>query len=510
MICMKNMGGLIMNLFKRIVSSALALSIVTSAFSTDVFASEEIIEGQILFEDGSPAVGIKINILTSAVDEVYDNDIVGFANNYYTSVYTDSNGNYEFVRPSDYCLVEVDLDSLPSKTGVSSESSFLYPGETVEPFTVYQIADVSLSPDNDIAVYNDKGDTIFSRIEVDNTDSTIKFADLLNSDIIEISQDVNANDFKIDFETKLDMSDYPLIEKADALFNMNLIDKETKVLAYLSAVRNNELSGLECATPIYDELISYYDDNHRTKLGQQIAQTLSATETGSPSVMAKKYSNEATVTVGRFVIHFESNTNEDDYMSSSDLSQVVQYVRNIDKVFFTDFGFKDPAYEKGKTKCHIYFAQDVNSATLFTGNSDNPSGYGRYITIQYNKTSTSLADARETTLAHEIFHTIQQSYKTKTNKDLKWATEASATWASLRYYNRFREKAVDRAYSYLKDTTRSFSTFDNGGYGLFLFFQYISQKYGDSEAIKRILEAFTDSGDIYSAVEHCHSRACSH
>lgn len=72
------------------------------------------------------------------------------------------------------------------------------------------------------------------------------------------------------------------------------------------------------------------------------------------SIDSSTYINEGTATVGRFVIHFESNTNEADYMSSSDLGQVIQYIRNIDKVFFTDFGFKDPAYEKGETKCHIY------------------------------------------------------------------------------------------------------------------------------------------------------------
>lgn len=148
----------------------------------------------------------------------------------------------------------------------------------------------------------------------------------------------------------------------------------------------------------------------------------------------------------------------------------------------------------------------LDSATFPVKNASAPSGKGSYITIEYNKTSSSLADARETTLAHEIFHAIQQNYKTKTNNDLKWATESSATWASLRYYNKYRDKAAGRANSYLKDTTKSFSTYDKkGGYGIFLFFQYISQNYGDVAAIKRIYESFNNSGDIYSAVEHCSS-----
>ena len=446
-----------MNLTKRIISSALVLSMATLTIPVEAYATSNTIKGQVFFEDGSPAAGVKINILSSNIDEVYDDEVVGFSNNYYTSVYTDSNGTYEFDRPSDYCLVEVDLDSLPTKTGISSGSSFLYPGETIEPLTIYQIADVALDSDNSIAVYNGDGDTIFTNIEVDNADSTINYADLLNLDSIEILQKVDANEFKVDLESNYDLSDYTFIEKVDALYNMELIDRETEVSMYLSAITNNGLSGLECATPIYDELASYCDDNPNSELSHQI-------------------------------------------------SKIITYVQNIDKAYFSEFGFKDPAYESGETKCHIYFASELDSATFPVKNASAPSGKGSYITIEYNKTSSSLADARETTLAHEIFHAIQQNYKTKTNNDLKWATESSATWASLRYYNKYRDKAAGRANSYLKDTTKSFSTYDKkGGYGIFLFFQYISQNYGDVAAIKRIYESFTNSGDIYSAVEHCSS-----
>lgn len=63
-------------------------------------------------------------------------------------------------------------------------------------------------------------------------------------------------------------------------------------------------------------------------------------------------------------ILFESNANESDYMSLSDLSKIITYVQNIDKAYFSEFGFKDPAYESGETKCHIYFASELDSATF--------------------------------------------------------------------------------------------------------------------------------------------------
>lgn len=79
-----------MNLTKRIISSALVLSMATLTIPVEAYATSNTIKGQVFFEDGSPAAGVKINILSSNIDEVYDDEVVGFSNNYYTSVYTDS------------------------------------------------------------------------------------------------------------------------------------------------------------------------------------------------------------------------------------------------------------------------------------------------------------------------------------------------------------------------------------------------------------------------------------
>ena len=61
-----------MNLTKRIISSALVLSMATLTIPVEAYATSNTIKGQVFFEDGSPAAGVKINILSSNIDEVYD------------------------------------------------------------------------------------------------------------------------------------------------------------------------------------------------------------------------------------------------------------------------------------------------------------------------------------------------------------------------------------------------------------------------------------------------------
>lgn len=59
-----------MNLTKRIISSALVLSMATLTIPVEAYATSNTIKGQVFFEDGSPAAGVKINILSSNIDEV--------------------------------------------------------------------------------------------------------------------------------------------------------------------------------------------------------------------------------------------------------------------------------------------------------------------------------------------------------------------------------------------------------------------------------------------------------
>jgi len=258
------------------VISILTILLTIVPCSVTGFAAADTIHGQILMEDGSPAAGIKVDILSSVVDKVYDEDITGFANYYAFSVVTDKNGEYEFTRPSPYCMVKVDVSTLPLETGIDSESVFLCPKDTPETFTIYKIDRVEYDSGLGLQVYgkNDKpilADFSFGDIRYSveyNTDTSANvdgfFADVIcavkNADAVKISQTVNINGFIKELTDTEDLSEYSFVDKAGALHYKGLINETEQIIAYLYADQTHDLGDMECATSFYDEIFSYFYD----------------------------------------------------------------------------------------------------------------------------------------------------------------------------------------------------------------------------------------------------------
>ena len=495
-----------MNLTKRIISSALVLSMATLAIPVGAYATSNTIKGQVFFEDGSPAAGVKINILSSTIDEVYDDDVVGFSNNYYTSVYTDSNGTYEFNRPSDYCLVKVDLDSLPTKTGISSESSFLYPGETIEPFTIYKIADIGLNADNSVEVYNKNGEVISTPIDIGSSLSGDNITDIVNSDNIDTTYTINANDFLTELNTTYDFSDYSVIEKADILFEQGLLSHEDVLATYLYAIENEECNDMECFNPVYDALADYYNDADSSNLSlkSRIADTLALRDITEPSIdqMSKYFKKPKTVIAGKFTLHYETEAELDNTVSSTNLSSIISILKNVSNAYFKTYGFKAEKMEDEETTYHVYLRDNI-SANGSTKKANN----GLYIIIKYiDEKYESQNFAR--TLAHETFHILQEAYKKDSeNSVLSWFKEAGASWAGMEYIDSYCSWGNTFANRYLKTTKDSIISktdwVNDRQYGLYLFFKYISQNNGGFSSMKRILEAYTEYDDIYKAFGYC-------
>ena len=499
-----------MNLTKRIISSALVLSMATLTIPVGAYATSNTIKGQVFFEDGSPAAGVKINILSSTIDEVYDDDVVGFSNNYYTSVYTDSNGTYEFNRPSDYCLVKVDLDSLPTKTGISSESSFLYPGETIEPFTIYKIADIGLNADNSVEVYNKNGEVISTPIDIGSSLSGDNITDIVNSDNIDTTYTINANDFLTELNTTYDFSDYSVIEKADILFEQGLLSHEDVLATYLYAIENEECNDMECFNPVYDALADYYNDADSSNLSlkSRIADTLALRDITEPSIdqMSKYFKKPKTVIAGKFTLHYETEAELDNTVSSTNLSSIISILKNVSNAYFKTYGFKAEKMEDEETTYHVYLRDNI-SANGSTKKANN----GLYIIIKYiDEKYESQNFAR--TLAHETFHILQEAYKKDSeNSVLSWFKEAGASWAGMEYIDSYCSWGNSFANKYLISTDSSLISDDSDHYGAYLFYKYVSLKYDDVKdnkavkfsAMKRILEAYTIQDDIYKAFAYC-------
>lgn len=419
-------------------------------------------------------------------------------------MYTDENGVYKFNKPSEYCLVEVDLETLPSKTGIDTNSVFLYPNDNLAMFTIYTIDDVVINEDNDVVVYNNCGDSILANYSVESTLANHS-AKYTLTDSITVQKSISVNGMEYHFDTKEDLSEYSSVEKADYLYSNDLINAEQKANIYLQALKNNECDDMDCLTPIFDELFDYYSNHKNSRLAQEINQTLKfETDSNAPLLRADVYNDfiytsKKTVTAGAFTMHYEGNSSAAGYMSSAVVQKYKQFLINLSTYYFTTNAFTKP---NGSATINVLFNANLPGHEDAAGFASSHNGV-YYIAVKY--TGSQSDDSINRTLAHEIFHTIQFTYNSQ-NQVLSWFKEGGATWAGSRYLDKYLGSSRTHANKYLDTVSSPMDDFSNNGqYGLFLFCQYISQNYGDIAAIKRILEAIQSGNDLYSSLEQCPS-----
>lgn len=255
-----------MKFIRKLLCGITAISLATSYISLDGFATDNIVQGQIIMEDGSPVAGVKVDIYSSTLDTVYDEGVSGYSHTYYSSSVTDSNGIYEFSKPSLCYFINVDLDTLPTRTGIDKQNEFIMPNENVKPFTIYDINKVEYTNSKEIFILNEAGERIAANYTIDNSTNRINTENIALMDSSFSTSICNANGVEVTINNNHDMSEYSPFEKADYLFNEGIIDEETKIFTYLQAIEIGDCGDIECATEIYDTINRYSAENPGTKI----------------------------------------------------------------------------------------------------------------------------------------------------------------------------------------------------------------------------------------------------
>lgn len=128
---------------KRIISLVLCIMMLCTC-SSNAFAAAEYgtFSGSITSEDDVDLSGIEIEVYTAV--PVYDtedtDEVLYYGETYVFSVYTDSDGFFEFDKPTEYCSISVVLDTLPANYGVSQEVQFIAPSRTSLEITMSAIS----------------------------------------------------------------------------------------------------------------------------------------------------------------------------------------------------------------------------------------------------------------------------------------------------------------------------------------------------------------------------------
>lgn len=453
---------------------------------------------------------IKVDILSSELKQSEDGVFI-YENTYSYSVYTDYMGGYSFKKPSENCLVQIDLKSIPDRTGVDKQSCFVDYTNDLTDFTLDKITDVEISGVNDVTVYNTYRDELVTDLDVEVSPQSISTFDITGSAALTAGVTANANGFVETLNVNISDTQDDLITRADKMYSMGIINDTERMEMYLEAIKTDNYGEIECATSICDELIDYISNGENDDLKEQISYYIDGNNMERDTKYVS-YVSEATREVSnskiKYTLYYESDPNEADYMSESEMNKIQTYVQDIIDFYFIDKGFKTPMLLPDDNSYRIHFTDTLtlsgaHGETQRRETVGTSIPIGSYIRIRYPANPNTANDIKKT-IAHEIFHSIQYAYNSQypfSGND-KWFTEAVATYAGLNYIGTYIPYATTQSSYYLKNVLLPFTNISgNRNYGMFLFPQYLSQNYGGINAIKRTLEYVENGYPVLEAME---------
>ena len=222
---------------------------------------------------------------------------------------------------------------------------------------------------------------------------------------------------KVTINKEIDVSNYTQKEKVDYLYNKGLISNDIRIDKYCDILIDKEFKGLHCLNDLFDAIQDYKRDNDRIPfiLSNKIDYVLD--ENGG---LRSRPNTNKSYSSTNFKIHYRST-----YCDDSTAQAVASYMENLRTLFINNY-FQTPILEFLSNKYHIYLTDGSDGGALGACfSTSNNKTTASYIVI-YGFNNLLTTDV-QTTLAHEYFHAIQNSYNSTGN----WFAEATAEWAGL-------------------------------------------------------------------------------
>lgn len=200
--------------------------------------------------------------------------------------------------------------------------------------------------------------------------------------------------------------------------------------------------------------------------------------------------------------HFEAYVHNENISYQSCLDVLEVFEDTYDTLL--EYGFKQPLYEKNRTKYRVFLTEENNpgvvASTYGSGINKERSGYIIFFNF------TSYYSDLDSTIVHEYFHLVQYSYNSDIYK-IKWFMESFATWASLRFSNSLSspEYRIKKYIDDLTDTSINVNLDSHSPYYKLVLPLAIDTLYGINTIIK-ICEATNrlngdcDDDDIFDAI----------
>lgn len=406
--------------FRRALTATLAffamlLSFVLFAYAESGETERETFRGRIFSKDDIDVSGIEIKVYSSVLTDDDGNGIQVFENFYEKSVYSDKNGNFEFEKPSEYCMYNVVAETLPIGYGISPSSRFLDPGQCYFETEVSMVAEVrtelhgsSISPSffdsNGRNIYDVKYTDVpnigYIKGSVISRDYSVKEYESIKSfDTYVYSGVIKVGDKEFPYSHERDFSDYTVLEKANFLCSVGEITESEKYKCYVEFLNDPNPPHTEmCGT-----WIESYIEEYKSRTGGYA-------EIDSANSATPPYDTVYPIVIGNEIVNVCYTASSFSGSDETYLTNFFAAVEDIYTYFCVENGFKEPYGPKN--------SGDANFSTFKIFITDRVGENASGTTKQYSEGASCIwigetrakSSLVKQTLSHEFFHAVTLAY----------------------------------------------------------------------------------------------------
>lgn len=443
---------------KKIIKCSFMILLVLLLTASSVCAIEISKEDFVLTikcDDASvDLAGIEISVYTSNL--AYSEPDIGymqFDEQFALSTTTNAEGIAVFARPSEYFSFSINKESLPTNFKLTEQTVFVYPSQKNCCVNIFYNNDTS-------EISNLEGANVpISELEIDSG--------------VEISK-----------------------EYKDILSMCKKLLGENKSISL-----NEEKDG----TALYWTIRNFYEKNINSKV-MDIKTIERAIDSFSPKSIEPSWGTYSASNSGHFRVYYDRES-----ISVNVAKAVANVFDEVDAMFCTSWGLLRPYYDSNTAHYKIYLVD----TTEYAGVTPLVGTDGSYININYttanyiyNSPSSEYPDARRGVISHEYMHAIFYRYGILYNTVKKqWMHESFASWAGMAFESDYAAYDVQRIKNFLTSSEKSLYYFESDGiyksrhYGSCLFPLYIQQELGGYATIKKILESYSSTSNVYTAID---------
>lgn len=503
------------SLVKKIISCVLVLILVFgSLISTYAYSIQtSTISGTIKFDKTLSVDVTKIKLEVYKLSLLRSDEISSdYAHIYETTVSPDKNGNVKINRPSDYCYIKVDVDSLPSGFGVDNTGFLIAPNENIFSVLLSAISDFSVDFSDDSVNFFDKNNLpLFVsenyKLNYDNSVEQVFLNSTKNQEkTLTKSIDADCTFGSVKVQSKQSIESLSATDKIEFLHRKEYITEEEKIYAYIDSLESGVITNNDEISNAFATIAYYQCDNITPRL-------LDDAVTNLVSSYIPEYNNEATYTRDFFTIHYERY----DTAIQLIVDSAYNYLDLTKTTLCTTFGFELPDLAPGESNYQVYLARDYDDT--------KPSGYNvpvfvdgelyTFIVVYYENNQYGLTRYQCGTMCHEFTHAIQHQYSPAGNiafpeETTNFNESVANTVKSMLVTNCNLGWAVTRFQE--SPELSLLSTVESGDYelreyGALLFPLSIVQEYDNLNTIRQIYEENRQVKNIYVAIDNVLQRS---